>query len=113
MPLAQTEAGPLIETTGAGVTVTVVGDDVALQPAAFVTVTLKLPAVETVIDCVVAPFDHVYVAMPDGADKVTLSPAQNVVGPLAVIVTAGGDATLTVVGVDVALQPAAFVTVTE
>ena len=38
----------------------------------------------TVIDCVVAPFDHRYDAAPAGAVRATLPPAQNVVGPLAV-----------------------------
>ena len=39
-PLPQTKFGPLIVTVGAGLTVTVAGDDVAEHPPAFVTVTL-------------------------------------------------------------------------
>ena len=51
-------AGPLIVGTGGGVAVTTTGVDVALQPDAFVVVTLNVPEAETVIACVVAPFDH-------------------------------------------------------
>ena len=58
VPLPQTKFGPLIDTVGFGLTVTATGEDVALQPAALMTVTLKLPDAETTIDCVVAPFDH-------------------------------------------------------
>jgi len=71
-----------------------------------------LPDVLTAIDGVVAPFDHRYVK-PEGAVSVTLPPAQNVVGPLGVIVGVEGFAlTVTVVAALVALQPFAFVTVT-
>jgi len=49
----------------------------------------------------------------DGAVSVTEPPAQNVVGPPAVITGVGGVAlTVTVVAADVALQPLALVTVT-
>lgn len=52
--------------------------------------------VETVIDCDVAPFDQrLFVAYDDVS--VTLPPAQNVVGPLAVIVGAEGRAMMLVV----------------
>ena len=63
------------------------------------------------IDCVVAPFDQRY---EDAADavSVTLPPAQNVVGPEAVIVAVGLLLTVTVVAAEVALQPFAFVIVT-
>ena len=44
--------------------------------------------------------------------SVTLPPAQNVVGPLAVIVAVGSALTVTVIGEDVAMQPLALVTVT-
>ena len=50
--------------------------------------------------------------MPLDAVSVTLPPAQNVVGPPAVIVAVGFALTVTAVGDDVALQPFAFVTVT-
>ena len=63
------------------------------------------------IDCVVAPFDQRYDA-PLDAVSVTLPPAQNVVGPPAVIVAVGIGLTVTTVGAEVALQPFAFVTVT-
>ena len=56
------------------------------------------------IDCVVAPFDHRLFA---GEEEVrtTHSPAQNVVGPLAVIVgTEGKGFTVTLVIVDVDRQ---------
>jgi hypothetical protein len=64
------------------------------------------------MDCVVAPFDHRY-DVPLLAVSVTEPPAQNVVGPPVVIVAAGGAFTVTTVAAEVALQPLAFVTVTE
>ena len=50
--------------------------------------------------------------MPAGAVRVTLPPAQNVVGPEAVIVAVGGGVTVTFAGAEVALQPLPSVTVT-
>jgi hypothetical protein len=67
--------------------------------------------VVALIDCVVAPLDQRYDA-PALAVSVTEPPAQNVVGPPAVIVATGGSFTTTVVGAELALQPFAFVTVT-
>jgi hypothetical protein len=64
-----------------------------------------------VIAGVVAPFDQRY-DEPADAVSVTDPPAQNVVGPPAVIVAAGLLLTVTAVGADVPLQPFAFVTVT-
>ena len=64
------------------------------------------------MDCVVAPFDQRY-ELPELAVSVTLLPAQNVVGPPAVIAGVGVGLTVTAVAADVALQPLAFVTVTE
>jgi len=62
--------------------------------------------------CVVAPFDHAY-ADPADAVSVTEPPAQNVVGPLGVIVGVDGAAfTVTFITALVALQPLAFVIVT-
>jgi len=102
----------LMVVSGSGLTVTVVGAEVALQPLALVTVTLNEPEVVTLIDCVVAPFDQRYEAE-DGAVSVTESPAQKVVAPPAVITGVDGIAfTVTVVDAEVALQPDAFVTVT-
>ncbi len=102
----------LMVVSGSGLTVTVVAAEVALQPLAFVTVTLNEPEVVTLIDCVVAPFDQRYEAE-DGAVSVTDPPSQKVVAPPAVITGVDGFAlTVTVVDADVALQPLAFVTVT-
>ena len=89
-------AGPVIVGTGGAVTTTGTGADVAEQPAAFVTVTLKFPVAETVIACVVAPFDHAYAAMPAGAVSVTLPGLQKLVGPDEVTVAVGGAVTFTV-----------------
>ena len=60
-PPSQNVVGPPAVITGVdglALTVTVVAADVALQPLAFVTVTLYEPEVVTLIDCVVAPFDQ-------------------------------------------------------
>ena len=66
----------------------------------------------TVIDCVVAPFDHSH-DEPALAVRVTLPPWQNVVGPEAVIVGAGGGGlTVTDTGAEEAEHPLALVTVT-
>src|SRR5687767_7249228 len=98
-------------TVGAGVTVTFVAAEVALQPLPSVTVTLKLPDVETVIDGEVAPVDQRY-DEPALAVRVTLPPGQKLVGPDGVIVAGWACSTLTLVGEEVALQPPALVTVT-
>jgi hypothetical protein len=63
-----------------------------------------------VIDGVVAPLDHWYVAAP-AADKVTEPPSQNVVAPFAVAVTTGRAFTVTGIAEEVAVQPLASVTV--
>ncbi len=56
------------------------------------------------MDCVVAPFDQVF-PVADDEVRVTDPPAQNVVGPPAVIVgVAGSGLTVTVVAVEVAEQ---------
>jgi len=60
-PPAQNVVGPPAVITGVdglALTVTDVAAEVALQPLAFVTVTLYEPEVVTLIDCVVAPFDQ-------------------------------------------------------
>lgn len=92
-------------------TVTVTGAEVLLH-APLVTMTVNVPLLVTLIDGVVAPLDHKYVPVPP-AVSVTLPPAQNVVGPLGVIVATGVGSTVTVVGADIALQPLALVTVTK
>jgi hypothetical protein len=114
-PPAQNVGEPLVPMTGVdgfALTVTVVAAEFALQPLAFVIVTLYWPDVVTLIDCVVAPFDQRYEA-DAGAVSVTEPPAQNVVAPLVLITGVDGFAlTVTVLAADVALQPLAFVTVT-
>lgn len=95
---------------GAGVTVTVTGAEVAEQ-LPLVTCTLKVPLLFTTIDCVTAPLDQSH-DEPLLAVSVTSSPAQNVVGPPAVIVAAGRGVAVTVMGADVELQPLPSVTVT-
>lgn len=56
------------------------------------------------MDCVVAPVDHVFPVAEEEV-RTTEPPAQNVVGPPAVIVGTGGSGlTVTVVPVDVAEQ---------
>jgi hypothetical protein len=61
--------------------------------------------------CVVAPVDQRYDA-PLDAVSVTLPPAQKVVEPPAVMLAIGFAFTVTTVGVELALQPLALVTVT-
>jgi len=61
-PPAQNAVGPDAVITGCGGTgfaVTTVGADVDEQPPELVTVTVYEPEADAVIDCVVAPFDHV------------------------------------------------------
>jgi hypothetical protein len=102
----------IVGVVGFGLTVTDVAAEVALQPLALVTVTLKLPEAVTLMDCVVAPFDHAYV-YPMGAVSVTLPPAQNVVGPPAVTAgVVGFGLTVTDVAALLAAQPFVLVTVT-
>jgi hypothetical protein len=104
----QNVVGPLAEIDGAdGMAVTVTGTlvELAEQPAS-VTLTLYVPEVVTRMDVVEAPFDQL---LPLAADEVsvTLPPAQNVVGPLALIVGVGGlGFTVTAIGAELAeLQP--------
>jgi hypothetical protein len=114
LPPAQKVVGPpaLIDGVGLASTVTAVAAEAALQPLAFVTVTLYEPAAVALMAWVVAPVDQRY-ELPALAVSVTLSPAQKVVGPPAVIAgVAGLASTVTFVAADVALQPLAFVTVT-
>jgi hypothetical protein len=59
-----------------------------------------------------APFDHRY-EEPALAVRVTEPPTQKVVGPDAETVATGRASTVTLVAALVALQPFAFVTVTE
>jgi len=73
---------------GSGLLETAMAADVALQLLASVVVTLYEPGVETVIDCVVAPFDQRYEAAALEV-SVTEPPAQNVVGPDGVMEVVG------------------------
>src|SRR5947209_20333796 len=89
--------------------VTVVAAVVAVQ-LPLVTVTVKVPLAETVIDCVVAPLDQLY-DVPALAVRVTLPPAQKDAGPLGVMVAVEE---LTVTMVEAAFgHPVPSVTVTE
>ena len=85
-----------------GLTVTTVGVELAVQ-FPLETVTEYDPLFETVMDGVVAPLDQV---LPIALEEVktTEPPAQNVVEPLAVIVGVGMGLTVTMVGVEVAVQ---------
>ena len=91
--------------------VTIIGADVPLQPLLSDPVTVYEPDELTVIAWVVAPFDQRY-AGAALAVRVTPPPSQNVVGPLAVIVGVVMMPSCTTTALLVALQPAAFVTVT-
>ena len=101
----------IVGAVGDGLAVTETGADDAEHPLAFVTVTAYEPDAVTVIDCVVAPFDQRYEAEA-GAVSVTLAPAQNVVGPDAVMTgVAGAGLTVTLCDAEAA-QPSEFVAVT-
>lgn len=92
LPPIQNVVGPpalIVGVGGIGFTVTVVPADGADEQPATVTVTVYVPAVETLIDCVVAPVDH-KLSVADDEVKVTLPPVQKVVGPPGVIVGVGG-----------------------
>jgi hypothetical protein len=114
-PPAQNVVEPpavMVGVVGFAFTVTTVAVEVAVQPEPFVIVTVYEPEELTVMDCDVAPVDHVF---PLAADEVNVTepPLQKVVGPPAVMVGVDGFAlTVTTVAVDVAEQPAPFVTVT-
>ena len=94
-----------IDMTGAGLTVTLIGADVAEHPLPSVYVTVYDPVVVTLILVEVDPVDH---KLPIGSEdvSVTLPPSQNVVGPPAVIVGVEGKGfTVTFVGAEVAEHP--------
>jgi hypothetical protein len=105
-------AGPLmVGVAGAGLAVTAKAAEVAEQPLALVTVTVYEPAVETVIDCVVAPVDQRFPVAEDDV-RVMVVPGQKLAGPLMVGV-AGAGLAVTTNATEVAEQPLASVTVTE
>ncbi len=107
--------GPLAEivgVAGVGLTVTVVFAEFPEEQPFAITSTVNDPEVETVMDCVVAPFDQI---LPVADDEVntTEPPEQKVVAPLAVIVgTVGKAVTVTLVAAEVAEQKP-LLTVTE
>jgi hypothetical protein len=98
--------GAVMFATGAGESATVF-DVLALQPAAFVTVTLYAPG-GTLIVCVVEPVDQRYDVKPAPASSVALVFGQTDDGPL--IVTTGGGVMLTDC-VALPLQPPALTTI--
>jgi hypothetical protein len=88
-----------------GFTVTENPDDVVVHPSALLTVTVYTPSVVAEMEGVVAPVDQtLLVAELDVS--VTLPPSQNVVGPPAEIVGAGGLLfTVTTVGAETLEHP--------
>lgn len=92
---------------GSEFTVTVLGAEVPELHPFVITCTRNVPDVLTVMDCVVAPLDQKLLLAEEDV-KVTEPPAQNVVGPLAVMVgTAGMELTVTVIGEEAGdVQPA-------
>jgi hypothetical protein len=111
--------GSTIVVDGFGSTVTVSPADVSTQPLSSVISTVYVAAVVTVIAVVVAPpgaHRYVYGAVPAPvslAVKTTLSPSQNVVGPLGVIVAVGFGFTTTVTVFVVSTHPGSPVSVTS
>ena len=85
---------------------------VALQLAAFVTVTEYVPAAFTVMLCVVSPPGLHTLPVVLLLVKVMLAPAQKLLGPV-IVGVAGSASMVTTLFTLVALQFAAFVTVTE
>jgi hypothetical protein len=80
----QNDEGPLIVGvggTGAALSVTTYGADVAVQPLASVTVTVYVPPAVTVIDCVVAPVDQRFPLTAEDV-SVMLLPGTTEEGPL-------------------------------
>ena len=78
----------------------------------LLTVTQYFPESFMTTFCVVAPFDHRYEVNPAPASSVTLSPAQNGIGPRAVIVGESVGETETVTLSDTPVQPPAALTLT-
>jgi hypothetical protein len=79
----------IVGAAGIGTEVTTVEAELPdVHPLISMTATWKLPELVSVIDCVVCPEDHT-LSVAEEEVSVTLPPAQNVVGPLAVIVGVG------------------------
>jgi hypothetical protein len=105
----QNDVGPVIVGVGTtGLVATTNGAEVAAQPLAFVTVTVKVPAAATVIDRVVAPVDQRF-PVADEEVSVIVPPPQMLAGPVMVGMACAGLA-VTTLAADVAEQPAALVT---
>lgn len=96
---------------GSGFAVTVSAVEVEEQPLASVTITDFTALVVTERDCVVSPVFHNH-ELPLLAERVTVSPAQKVVGPLVLIFATGNVLTVTDSMEEVALHPFASVTTT-
>jgi archaellum component FlaF (FlaF/FlaG flagellin family) len=110
-PPGQNELPPLmVGVAAAGLADTTKGAELAEQPPALVAVTAKVPAADTVIDCVVAPVDQTF-PVADEDVSVMLEPGQNAEGPVMVGVVCAGLA-VTTNAADAAEQPPASVTVT-
>lgn len=114
LPPEQKLVGPLAAMDGVGgneFTVTTVGDEVAVHEPLLLETVYDPPA-ETVMLCVVAPFDQTFPEVDDEV-RVTVSPEHNVVLPLAKMLgVAGVEFTVTATVDDTELQPPTFVTVT-
>jgi hypothetical protein len=90
---------------------TVPAEEADVQPP-LVTLTVYVPPVETVMDCVVAPLDQV-LPLADDDVNVTEPPEQNVVGPPAVIAgVEGNELTVTTVPAEDADAQPPLVTLT-
>jgi hypothetical protein len=90
----------MVGVAGNAVTVTVVPAELAEVQPPLVTFTVYVPDADTVMDCVVAPVDHVF-PVADEDVNTTLPPAQKVNGPPAEIVgVVGNGFTVTVVPAD-------------
>ena len=106
---AQTAAAVVMTGDGEPASVTVLLALALQLPFETVTLYVVVTDGESVMVCVVAPFDQRYEAKPGPASRVIGVPAQKVVGP--VMLTIGAGLTVTDCGALVALQPFA-VTVT-
>lgn len=116
LPPWQNVVAPEAEIVGVtvfGVTVTVIPAEVAEIHVPLLTETEYVPDSETVMNCVVAPFDQTF-PVADDEISVTLPPWQKVVAPVGVIVgVAGSGFTVTVVAAEAFDVQLPLVVVTE
>jgi hypothetical protein len=108
-PPVQIEPLPVIAQLGAVPTVTVLVQ-VLLHPLELVTVTVRVPAVLTVMQLVVAPVLHKYEEAPAATQSCVDPPGH--IAELPVIVQTGLDITVTA-WLQLLVQPPALVMVTE